>query len=120
MKKILFAILVGCSMFSNAQDVQKDEITKSVIRIVDSINKAKEQEDKNKPKKEHWYDNIGIRGYAQIRYNGLLSSNDKVSCDQCDKSWGNEGGFFMRRIRVIFYGQIYKNERSAGFSRSRC
>ena len=39
MKKILFAILAGCSMFSNAQDVQKDEITKSVIRIVDSKNR---------------------------------------------------------------------------------
>ena len=118
MKKILFAILVGCSMFSNAQDVQKDEITKSVIRIVDSINKAKEQEDKNKPKKEHWYDNIGIRGYAQVRYNGLLSSNDKVSCDQCDKSWGttstvadakSNNGFFIRRARIVFSGQIHPN-----------
>lgn len=105
-------------MFSNAQDVQKDEITKSVIRIVDSINKAKEQEDKNKPKKEHWYDNIGIRGYAQVRYNGLLSSNDKVSCDQCDKSWGttstaadakSNNGFFIRRARIVFSGQIHPN-----------
>lgn len=105
-------------MFSNAQDVQKDEITKSVIRIVDSINKAKQQEDKNKPKKEHWYDNIGIRGYAQVRYNGLLSSNDKVSCDQCDKSWGttstaadakSNNGFFIRRARIVFSGQIHPN-----------
>jgi hypothetical protein len=118
MKKILFAILAGCSMLSNAQDVQKDEITKSVIRIVDSINKAKEKEDKNKPKKEHWYDNIGIRGYAQVRYNGLLSSNDKVSCDQCDKSWGttstaadakSNNGFFIRRARIVFSGQIHPN-----------
>ncbi len=105
-------------MFSNAQDVQKDEITKSVIRIVDSINKAKQQEDKNKPKKEHWYDNIGIRGYAQVRYNGLLSSNDKVSCEQCDKSWGttstaadakSNNGFFIRRARIVFSGQIHPN-----------
>jgi hypothetical protein len=56
---------------------------------MDSINKVKkESQEKAKTKKEGWYDKISIRGYAQIRYNGLLSSNDKVSCDQCDKSWG--------------------------------
>jgi hypothetical protein len=54
---------------------------------MDSINKVKkESQEKAKTKKEGWYDKISIRGYAQIRYNGLLSSNDKVSCDQCDKS----------------------------------
>ncbi len=118
MKKVLFAILLTCSFISNAQDVNKEEISKAVIRIVDSINKSKEQAEKNKPKKEHWYDNIGIRGYVQVRYNGLLSSNDKVSCDQCDKSWGttstapdakSNNGFFLRRARIVFSGQIHPN-----------
>jgi hypothetical protein len=118
MKKILFASLVILSGIANAQEVRKDEITKSVVRILDSINKVKLAEDKTKVKKEHWFDNIGIRGYAQVRYNGLLSSNDQVSCDQCDKSWGttstaidakSNNGFFIRRARIIFSGQVHPN-----------
>lgn len=58
---------------------------------------------------KEWYNSFKIRGYMQARYNRLLETNENLGCEQCDKSWGNEGGFFMRRIRVIFYGQIYKN-----------
>lgn len=55
-----------------------------------------------------WYDRIQLRGYAQLRYNGLFETNPDLGCDQCDKSWGGEGGgFFFRRIRLIFYGQIH-------------
>jgi hypothetical protein len=51
----------------------------------------------------------------QIRYNGL-SSNDKVSCEQCDRSWGttatgddvkSNNGLFIRRARIVFAGQIH-------------
>ncbi|MEX2596155.1 MAG: porin [Salibacteraceae bacterium] len=55
-----------------------------------------------------WYDNFSIRGYAQVRYNRLLETNENLGCEQCDKSWGGDGGFFIRRTRVIFYGQISK------------
>lgn len=118
MKKILFATLILVSFVTNAQEVNKDQITKAVMHVLDSVNKAKTEEEKSKPKKEHWYDNFGIRGYAQVRYNGLLSSNDKVSCDQCDKSWGTtstlpdakaNNGFFIRRARIIFSGQVTPN-----------
>lgn len=53
-----------------------------------------------------WYDKFGIRGYAQLRYNRLLETNPDLGCEQCDKSWGKGGGFFLRRVRVIFFGQI--------------
>ena len=53
-----------------------------------------------------WFESINIRGYAQVRYNGLLQTNEDLECEQCDKSWGGENGFFMRRMRVILYGQI--------------
>ncbi len=56
-----------------------------------------------------WYDNISIRGYSQVRYNRLLETNENLGCEQCDKSWGKDGGFFIRRMRIIFYGQINKN-----------
>ena len=53
-----------------------------------------------------WFESINIRGYAQIRYNGLLQTNEDLGCEQCDKSWGGDNGFFIRRMRVIIYGQI--------------
>jgi hypothetical protein len=53
-----------------------------------------------------WYDTFSIRGYAQIRYNRLLETNPDLKCEQCDRSWGNNGGFFIRRTRIIFSGQI--------------
>jgi hypothetical protein len=56
-----------------------------------------------------WYDNIAIRGYTQIRYNRLLETNENLGCEQCDRSWGKNGGFFIRRMRIIFFGQIHKN-----------
>lgn len=59
------------------------------------------------PKK--WYETFSIRGYTQIRYNRLLETNENLSCEQCDRSWGKDGGFFMRRMRVILFGQINKN-----------
>lgn len=59
-------------------------------------------------KKTNWYDNLHIRGYMQVRYNRLLETNDKLKCEQCDKSWGEDGGIFIRRMRVILYGQITK------------
>jgi hypothetical protein len=57
-----------------------------------------------KPKK--WYETFSIRGYVQARYNRLLETNPSLRCEQCDRSWGNNGGFFLRRVRIIFFGQI--------------
>lgn len=54
-----------------------------------------------------WYENIKLRGYMQLRYNRLFETNPNLGCEQCDRSWGNNGGFFFRRIRLIFYGQIH-------------
>lgn len=53
-----------------------------------------------------WFETFAIRGYAQARYNRLFETNPKLKCEQCDRSWGENGGFFFRRIRVILYGQV--------------
>ena len=58
------------------------------------------------PASSKWFDKVNVRGYAQVRYNRLLETNPLLKCAQCDTSWGEGGGFFMRRIRVIFYGQV--------------
>ena len=54
-----------------------------------------------------WYEKIRVRGYGQIRYNRLLETNDSLQCEQCDRSWGTNGGVFIRRARIIFQGQIH-------------
>jgi hypothetical protein len=55
----------------------------------------------------NWYEKINIRGYMQLRYNRLLETNSNLQCDQCDRSWGGDGGFFLRRIRLILFGQLH-------------
>jgi Phosphate-selective porin O and P len=117
MKKVLAAGLLIVSSLLHAQDIKKDEISREVFRVLDSINKVKQVE-KEKADKDAWYNKLSIRGYVQVRYNGLLSTNDKVSCDQCDKSWGttstapdakSNNGFFIRRARIVFSGQVHPN-----------
>ncbi|MFD2200306.1 porin [Shivajiella indica] len=77
-----------------ARDVQEDTLTTTeVAQVV----------------KKPWYETIQLRGYAQLRYNGLFETNPDLQCSQCDRSWGGDGGgFFFRRIRMIFFGQIHE------------
>lgn len=77
----------------NAQEVKKDTITNT---------------DVPKSARTEWYKKIAIRGYTQVRYNRLLETNPDLQCEQCDRSWGGDGGFFFRRIRIIFFGQIHE------------
>ena len=59
--------------------------------------------------KKPWYQKINLRGYSQVRYNGfLVETNPLLQCEQCDKSWGGDGGFFVRRARLIFSGQVHE------------
>lgn len=60
-----------------------------------------------KPPAAAWYEKFRIRGYGQIRFNRLFESNPALQCEQCDRSWGDNGGFFIRRARVIIQGQIH-------------
>lgn len=62
----------------------------------------------NPEPKKHWFESINIRGYAQIRYNRLFETNAKLKNEQGDRSWGENGGFFIRRMRIIFSGQVHE------------
>ncbi len=88
----LFALLVILLTFSS--DVQAQGQTELGLT--------------NNKKVKEWYEKIQLRGYAQFRYNRLLETNGQLRCDQCDRSWGENGGFFLRRMRLIFSGQISK------------
>jgi hypothetical protein len=53
-----------------------------------------------------WYERLRLRGYAQLRYNRLLETNRDLVCPQCDRSIGNNGGFFIRRGRLVVSGDV--------------
>ncbi len=76
-------------------------------QVTDST-KLKTTTEAPKPAEKKWYENISLRGYAQVRYNGLLETNENLGCEQCDKSWGGNNGIFIRRMRLVIYGHLTK------------
>lgn len=91
MRKIILILLIGFSSYSQdsiKNSEKKDNLVKKEI-------------------KKNWFDLINIRGYAQIRYNKLLETNSDLGCEQCDRSWGGENSFFIRRGRLIFSGNVH-------------
>jgi len=90
-------ILVLLLLILNLQS--QDSIPKT---IVSELPKVEE-------KKAHWSDKITIRGYTQVRNNRLFESNSDLVSEQGDKSIGNKQGFFIRRMRIIFFGQLSDN-----------
>lgn len=56
------------------------------------------------PQPRPWYERFGLRGYAQLRYNRLLETNPDLTCPACDRSIGNNNGFFLRRARLVVSG----------------
>ncbi len=94
--KLIYLLLLATSTLANAQQTKDTLIADTETR-------------KTVEKEKKWYDKFSIRGYVQARYNRLLETNENMGCEQCDKSWGGDGGFFLRRARIVFSGQIYKN-----------
>ncbi|GAB3288386.1 porin family protein [Hymenobacter tenuis] len=88
MKKLLISLLFLASGYAHGQGS-------------DTLVKAP-------PVAKKWFETFAIRGYVQARYNRLLETNADLSCEQCDRSWGNNGGFSIRRARIIFFGQLHE------------
>lgn len=90
MKKNIFTIIIFfvLSTITNAQTTS--EGTKEINPIV-----------------KKWFETINLRGYMQVRYNRLLETNPDLNCEQCDKSWGDGNGFFLRRGRLVFSGNVH-------------
>lgn len=103
-------ILIFVTLFLATCTVYATEIS---ISLTDSLALNASLKDSLAPVKSDvkpivkWYDNISLRGYAQVRYNRLFETNPDLKCEQCDKSWGDNNGFFIRRARMIFFGQIH-------------
>jgi hypothetical protein len=79
-----------------------------IFLLLASFSSSAQSDSTAKKAERKWYDSFSIRGYAQMRYNRLLETNPDLKCEQCDRSIGEDGGFFMRRMRIIFFGQVSK------------
>ena len=113
MKKRVYLLALFLPMFAMAQEpVKPAEPTPSVQPVPAALDPATPAivapvaEVKKEEPKKHWYELLSLRGYVQIRYNRLLETNDKLKCEQCDKSWGDNGGFYIRRARLIVSGNV--------------
>jgi hypothetical protein len=92
---LLFGLGIALPSFAGISENDRKDSTNTTTKIP-SV-------EKRKP----WFESFSIRGYVQVRYNRLLETNAKLKCEQCDRSWGEQGGFFMRRARVIISGNIH-------------
>jgi hypothetical protein len=95
MKNLTFVVFLICGVIMPANVLSQIDSTIAKPQLIQSTVSQKE-----------WFQKINIRGYSQIRYNRLFETNPNLGCEQCDRSWGDNGGFFMRRMRIIFFGQI--------------
>ena len=53
---------------------------------------------------KNWFEKISIRGYVQGRYNWIMEGRDLRS--EYDSSIGDNTGFILRRVRLVFSGDI--------------
>lgn len=54
---------------------------------------------------KNWADTMKVRGYMQIRSNPIIGG-DKQIAHQADRSIGDNTNFMIRRMRLIFFGDI--------------
>lgn len=84
------------------------ELKANELRALDE-HMAAQNEYKSK-NDEKWFNKVNLRGYTQLRYNQPLSG-DRVAGEPelksvGDKSIGNNSGFFLRRVRLVFSGDM--------------
>jgi hypothetical protein len=97
---------LGSSSISNGSSAAQAPPQTPELTLVSDALRKEEQEQPYVNAAKHWYDKINIRGYMQLRENNLINTNKAYVCDQCDKSIGNDEGFFLRRMRVVLFGDI--------------
>jgi Phosphate-selective porin O and P len=96
-----------------------EELEKAYKKDKEAAAKKKEEEEKKKEedaakkaadakKEKKWYEKYTIRGYAQVRYNEVLSRDDFSAPPQYvgDRSVSEDQTFLLRRARLILSGEI--------------
>ncbi len=57
---------------------------------------------------KEWYKKVKISGYMQLRNNDFYQTNVDLTCPQCDKTYGGNNGFSLRRMRLKVAGRIHQ------------
>ncbi len=89
-----------------------EELEKAYTKDKKAAEKKKEEEAAKKAadakKEKKWYEKYTIRGYAQVRYNEVLSADDFSAPPQYvgDRSVSEDQTFFLRRARLILSGDV--------------
>lgn len=91
--KILLLLLLIVSQTAFAQE-EKATTVADIQKVVQDTLSSK------------WYEKIQLRGYSHFRYNRLFETNSKLKCASCDRSIGDKQGFFLRRARLTFFGEV--------------
>ena len=97
MKFIVVIVLLLAQLSFAQTSTQPEQQGTSLAQIQKAINETLSNK---------WYERILLRGYADFRYNRIAETNNKVKCTLCDGSIGDKQGFFMRRARLTFYGDV--------------
>jgi phosphate-selective porin len=75
-------------------------------RASDALVRSKIPSNPGSYKDKKWYDRIGLRGYIQFRYNETIDGDNNEVSHWPDRSVGDNTSFFIRRARLIFFGDI--------------
>ncbi len=87
-------------------EVKQDlELKNNAIKALEEhVAANREEKDKNN---EKWFNKISVRGYTQLRYSQPLGGTDRTKLASVgDGSIGNDTGFGIRRMRLVFSGDI--------------
>ncbi|KHL25471.1 porin [Croceibacterium mercuriale] len=67
------------------------------------------------PPTDSWFERLQLRGYTQLRYNGVLDGDVTAPAGQSrlrsvhDSSINADGGFSLRRVRLVLQGDVTDN-----------
>lgn len=91
-----------------SEDSKKSESKEKDASKDKDKTKDKDKEKSAEPKKKQWYEKIALRGYGQFRYNYPTFTEDGSAPRQHagDASISERQEFFIRRARLIFFGDI--------------
>ena len=89
-----------------------DAQAKRIEKIESSMKSAKEKEEQKKiddaKKEKKWFEKVSFRGYTQLRINEVFEDSDSPAAAHYvgDSSVGENQSFLLRRVRLIFYGDV--------------
>lgn len=83
-------------------------ITPPMAAVAPVVLPVPKKPEAKKKEEKHWYEKIKIRGYTQIRYNQLGATNERLVNTQGDRSIGKDGGFLIRRARLVVQGDVHE------------